>query len=104
MSHKLCSWLAAAVPGLHRPSSSDPQLTDSLHRPVLRLGDDARLTGEDGARRCFGIDHIGLAAATTVLPIRTVDLDHSHPSRREMAGHTSTPRPAAPTPTDPSSP
>ena len=66
--------------GLHCTCSSDSELAERLDGTVAGLGCGGGVAGEDRSCSRLGIDRVGLAAASPVVTVRLVDLDHVHPA------------------------
>jgi hypothetical protein len=81
--------------GLECTSSSDSELAERFDGTVAGLGCGAGVAGEHRTSSRLGIDRVGRAAASPVVTVRLVDLDHPGPAGPQMPGQSRTPRAGA---------
>src|ERR671918_1064793 len=95
VSQMLWNWLAAAVRALSAPARATRSWRSASTGPSPGLGCGGGVASEDRSCRRLGIDRVGLAAASPVVTVRLVDLDHVQPPGAQMPGQSRTPRAGA---------
>ena len=76
------------IRGRTRRTFGDQQRPYRFGERVTRLRLTVAAAGQRSAGSLDGVELIGLAVPASLLPVRTIDLDHRHRRSREMAGDT----------------
>ena len=84
--HQMAELNDRADPRRARRSLGDQQRPQRLGMRVTRLGATLTTTRQRAARRLDRVELVALAVPPTLLPVRSIDLDHDHTRRNEVAG------------------
>jgi hypothetical protein len=70
----------------NEPNVGDQQRPDRFGERATRLRLTVAAARQRGAGGLDRVELIGLAVPTSLLPVRSIDLDHRHRCSRQMAG------------------